>query len=130
MSKLLEALKRKYRNPREAIVALGLDSRDLEADLMAGDSAMEGDSANDAVVGSTSKENDDMAIKSRTALLTTLGLASLLRPKLAQDATLDLRPILKGVTAENFGSRKKTIFHDLKKSLKGKLAKDASIGEV
>jgi len=123
MSKLLDAIKRKYRTPREAIEALGLDSRDLDADLMAGDSA------NSAAVGKNRKESG-MSIKSKAALLTCLGLASLLRPKLAQDAALDLRPILKGITADNFSGSKPAILRRLQVALKGKLAKDASIGEV
>jgi len=67
---------------------------------------------------------------SRQAAVAIGFLSSVIRPQLAADAKLDLRPIFAGVTAKNFKERKKAIGSALTKSLKGKLATDATIGEV
>jgi hypothetical protein len=117
MGKLLDAIKKKYRTPEEALQALGLDKRALEADQLAGDSKPQ--------------VRKDKAMKSsRTAVLGTLALAAMLRPRLAQDAKLDLRPVFKGVTDRNFVKSKPLIIQRLDRSLRGKLARDATIGEV
>lgn len=119
MSKLTEALKSKFKTPREAMKALGLDLRDLQADIMAGDS----------------KEAIKMAKKpklSRQAAIAIGVLSASLRPKLASDAKLDLRPLFQGVTAQNYKTKKKSIIDGLKKNLKlkDKKAMDSTIGEV
>lgn len=123
MSKLGEALRRKFKSPRDVLTALNIDPRCLEVDIV-------GDS-NAAI-----KERQEiirMANKpkvSRQAAIAIGVLSSAIRPKLAADAKLNLRPIFAGVTAKNFTERKPAILADLTKSLKGKLANDATIGEV
>lgn len=93
-----------------------------------------------------SKENIIMATKatmSRQAAMVILGLSASLRPKLAADTKLDLRPLVRGVTEKNYKSRKPAILAELRKSIKlrpilaadgkpvsKKLAMDATIGEV
>ena len=49
-----------------------------------------------------------------------------LRPLLAQDAKIDLKPILAGITAKNFDNRKGKLLHDIKKAVADKLATDAN----
>ncbi len=67
---------------------------------------------------------------SRTAAMVKGALLVSLRPKLAQDAQLDLNPILKDLTHKNFKDQKASILSGLTTSLKGKLAKDASVGDL
>ncbi len=57
-------------------------------------------------------------------------LSVYLGPKLAKDASIDLKSILKGTTARNFKVTRPTLVHDIKKAVVGKLAKDASIEDV
>jgi uncharacterized protein len=98
----------------------------------------EGRAGADVVVGDSNaaiKERQE-AIRmanpklSKQAAIAIGVLSSAIRPKLAADAKLNLRPIFAGVTAKNFGERKPAILAGLTKSLKGKLAQDATIGEV
>lgn len=62
------------------------------------------------------------------AALTALSLY--LKPKLAQDAKIDLAPVLSKVTAANFATSKPAILTGLKKAAEGKLAKDSSIEDA
>ena len=87
MSKLIDELKRKYRTPQEAMVALGLDSALL-----------------------TDKEHSmKTAVLSRTAARAEGALAAYLLPKLAKDALPKLmkiiRPAVKDITRKNFAAR-------------------------
>ena len=93
----------------------------------------EGRAGADVVVGD-SKENLKMSNStkglSRRAGVALLATAAFLRPRLAQDATLDLRPAFRGVTAKNYSDRKASIVASLGDLTRGRLAKDATIGEV
>lgn len=91
----------------------------------------EGRAGADVVVGD-SAENIRMAKPkmSRQAAVAIGFLSSVIRPKLAADAKIDLRPIFAGVTAKNFKEKKKGIVKSLSEALKDKLAQDATIGEV
>ncbi|MEZ2410537.1 DUF2213 domain-containing protein [Bosea sp. RCC_152_1] len=62
------------------------------------------------------------------AALTALSLY--LKPKLAQDAKIDLAPVLAKVTAANFAASKPAILTGLQKAAEGKLAKDSSIEDA
>lgn len=53
-----------------------------------------------------------------------------LKPKLAQDAKIDLSPILVNLTGKNFKAKKPAIVAGIKKLTNGKLAQDASIDDV
>lgn len=66
-----------------------------------------------------------MTILTRKAVFLQGAIAAYLAPKMAQDAKLDLRPILDGVTSKNFGEKKPTILKAVKAGVK--LAKDANI---
>lgn len=132
MTKLGQALRRKFRSPQDVIHALGLESCDI-SDLM--------------VVGD-SKENVKMPEKvkprqmSRQAAIAVSVLSAHLRPKLAKDAKLPLFSLLDGVTTKNFHEKKPGILSGLKSKLKfnpaeikkfkgkPKIAMDATIGEV
>lgn len=70
------------------------------------------------------------ALTSRRALMVQGALAVHLAPLLAADAQIDLGPVLKGVDAKNYGSKKATIASRLQTITKGKLAADADLGEV
>lgn len=121
MSKLAVELRKKYKTPQAAIAALGLDENIL---------------ALDSAISQPSKEPNIMktALKSRKALL-LLGVATgAVRPKLAQDAKIDLSAAFAGVTAKNFKTKKPSISGALKIALDGKMkedcATDATVEEV
>lgn len=67
---------------------------------------------------------------SRKALLASGALRVYLKPKLAQDAKVDFRTILKGVTAKSFAADKAAIVIRLKAATEGKLAQDADLADV
>jgi 8-oxo-dGTP pyrophosphatase MutT (NUDIX family) len=95
----------------------------------------EGRAGPDVVVGDEQikpRKETDMAKKpvvmSRMASVAHGAILAYLRPKIAQDAKIDLVPILKGVTAKNYDA--KLIGADLQKVVTGKLAQDADISDV
>lgn len=57
-------------------------------------------------------------------------LSVYVRGKMAQDATIDLGPIVDGVTKANFAARKPVVVLGVKGLLHGKLAKDADLDDV
>ena len=67
---------------------------------------------------------------SKTATLVQGALMATLAPKLAQDAKVDLRPILKGLTSKNFGERVDSIVSGVTREVKGRLAQDADVGDL
>jgi hypothetical protein len=108
VGKLTDQLRKKYRSPREALRALGLDEQLLDVQRLALD-------------GATMRPN-------RLQFLAITRAAAVLNPQLAMDAKVDYGPIFKGLTSANIKQRKPTILSDVKKALKGKtIAKDASI---
>jgi hypothetical protein len=111
-------------------VALVSDGR-AGPDVVVGDSAENVRKANTGVVAGKKKERMMSKKKVTRQAAITLGvLGSWLRPKLAMDTKIDLGPLVKDLTAKNFTERKPKIAKDLEKLTKGKLAQDASIGEV
>jgi len=93
----------------------------------------EGRAGPDVVVGDEKPKGlIDMAktAPSRKAALTEGALFAYLRPKLAQDAKLDFKPILANVTDANFKASKGVIVDRVKKATEGKLAQDADIGDL
>jgi ADP-ribose pyrophosphatase YjhB (NUDIX family) len=95
----------------------------------------EGRAGPDVVVGDEaihSQETNDMASKSivlsRKASVAHGAILAYLRPKIAQDAKIDVAAVLKDVTAKNYVPA--TIAADLKKAVTGKLAQDADIEDV
>ena len=96
----------------------------------------EGRAGSDVVVGDQAipklQENFEMS----KVLLTRKGSVALgalmiaLKPKLAQDAKIDLAPALVGLTDKNFKTKKASIVTAIKDGTKGKLAQDASIDDV
>ena len=90
--------------------------------------------AGDDVVVGDSMEKVQMATKNTKLSLAAAAahgaLMSHIRPKLARDAKIDLGPVLSGVTAKNFSTRKRGIVLGLDAALKGKLANDAEAGEI
>lgn len=57
-------------------------------------------------------------------------LSMYLSPKLAQDATVDIRPLVSDLTAKNFKAYKPILALGLKGAMAGKLAKDADLNDV
>lgn len=97
----------------------------------------EGRAGPDVVVGdsklpSPEREHEPMTkvSLSRKAALAKGALAVYLRPKLAQDAKIDLTRLLAGVTAKNFAAKKAGIVAALTVATAGKLAQDADIADV
>lgn len=114
MGKLAEALKKRFKTPEAVLSALGLDSRDLGADLVVGDSKG----------GHQMPEN---IILTRKAAMTMGAIVGFLKPRLAQDVKLPWGKVLGNVTSKNFRSRKARIAADVAQLVRGKLAKDASV---
>lgn len=128
MTPLGKALRERFRSPQEALSALGLDPGLVK----------EGRAGPDVVVGDEKpipkiKEFISMAKKPSitrggAAALTALSLY--LKPKLAQDAKIDLAPVLAKVTSSNFKASQPAILAGLKKAAEGKLAQDSSIEDA
>src|SRR6185437_10334595 len=89
-----------------------------------------------AMVGDSAISNLKETFQMSKVLLTRMGsvargaLMVALKPKLAQDAKIDLSPILVNLTAKNFKEKKPAVVAGIKKLTKGKLAEDASIDDV
>jgi hypothetical protein len=117
MSKLTEALKRKYKTPEAAVEALGLDASLLKSAVV-GDSKL-----NQKELNMSTKR-----ILTRKAATAQGALMTWLKPKMAKDAKpLDWGKILGSVTHKNFASKKGAIVAGIKEQTKGRLAKDASV---
>ena len=111
MGKLKDALRKKYRTPREALHALGLDEKLLDVKRLAFD-------------GANMKPT-------RLEFLITTRAARAINPLLAKDAKIEMGPIFKGLTTKNLKERKAKIVTDIAAAIKGKtIAKDASIEHV
>jgi hypothetical protein len=67
---------------------------------------------------------------SRKAVLVSGALTGYLLPKLAQDAKLDLKPIVSGVTAADWPKQKAVIADAIKAGKAGKLAEDANLDDL
>lgn len=117
MTTLKQALKRKFKTPEEAVRALGLDESLLSAGVVVGDSKR--------------KEKFPMNnTLSRKATLAHGALAVYLAPKIAMDATIDLTPVLRGITQTNFASKRDHLVRGIKRLVKGKLAEDAKLDDI
>ena len=66
----------------------------------------------------------------RAAAHTQGALSMYLRPKLAQDAKVDIRPLVSGLTAKNFKERKPVLALGLIGATRNALAKDADLDDV
>lgn len=91
----------------------------------------EGRAGADVVVGDSQIDQKEISMSkvvSRFAGASMGALAIYLKPKLAQDAKLDLSTFFEGVTAKNFKGKKAKIAEDIK--AKAKLAQDANLDDV
>ena len=104
---LRDALRAKFRTPREAIKALGLDERLLEVPRMALDSGPR---------------------PNRLQYLLVTRAARIFNPQLATDAQVDYGTLFKGVNTRNLAGRRATILKDAARMLRGKtITEDASL---
>lgn len=78
------------------------------------------------------KKETSMAriVLTRKAAVLGGAISAYLLPKLAQDAKVDLAPVLKGVTAKNLRMKTPGIIAEIEKATAGKLAKDASLADL
>jgi 8-oxo-dGTP pyrophosphatase MutT (NUDIX family) len=97
----------------------------------------EGRAGSDVVVGDAAiPKLEEVFDMSKAVLLTRKGAVAMgalmiaLKPKLAQDAKIDLGPIVAGLTHKNFATKKAGIVEGVKKATTGKLAQDASIEDI
>lgn len=92
----------------------------------------EGRAGSDVIVMDSKLETSIMAtaLKSRKALMIAGAVMAYARPLLAQDAKLDLGPVLNGVTAKNFGAKKARLAPAIVAAMKPHLAMDADVGDV
>jgi hypothetical protein len=82
-------------------------------------------------IGDTQEIFMSKTLKVSLLAATALGaLATHLKPRLAQDAKLDLAPLLEGVNGNNFKARRDGIVTGIKAAATGKLAKDANLDDV
>lgn len=115
MGKIGAELRKKYRSPKEALKALGLDESLLDLPRkLAFDGAKK------------------MTKPTRLEYLCVMGAAKainpLLKPTLATDERPNYGKIFSGVTRSNFNARKPAIVADIKKAIKGRtIAQDASV---
>ena len=117
MTPLSEALRKRFKTPQEALVALGLDEKLLK-DGRAGDD----------VVVCDSKENVmTKTVLTRKAALVHGALHGYLMPLLAADAQIDVAPMLKGINAKNYKAKKPALAISIQKLTDGKLAQDADL---
>lgn len=84
----------------------------------------------DVIVGDSQPTGAKAMLRSRTALLLKGALSVYLKPRLAQDAKLDLNAICADVTAANFAARKAALVTTLTNACAGKLAADAELEDV
>jgi hypothetical protein len=96
----------------------------------------EGRAGSDVVVGDSAIPNLQETFEMSKTLLTRMGSVALgavmiaLKPKLAQDAKLDLGPAFAGLTHKNFPTKKAGVIAGIKKVTKGKLAQDATLDDI
>lgn len=92
----------------------------------------EGRAGHDVVVGDHAMRIKLMGkqVMTRQAAIAIGVLAPYVRSKLAQDQKIDLRPLFKGITADNYHDVKPKLLKGIQRVTRGKLAKDASIGEL
>jgi 8-oxo-dGTP pyrophosphatase MutT (NUDIX family) len=96
----------------------------------------EGRAGADVVVGDAATQKLEElfmtkpVVLSRKAAMVQGALAVYLKPKLANDAKIDLVPTLKDLTSKNFAEKKPGVITSLKEITKDKLAKDASLDDV
>ena len=130
MSKLLKALKEKYKSPKDAVQALGLDSSLLDGDSPAPNNSGGVGSKLMELITMTKRKN----LLSRKAAMAKGAIAVCLQPRLAQDAKIDLITPLMGVTHANWKTSKAKIVDAMKKmsvaSFIDKPAMDAGIADV
>jgi hypothetical protein len=70
------------------------------------------------------------AVLSRTADVARGALMAYAKPRLAQDAKIDLQPILKGVTAKNLKAKASTIAKAFDAAVRPKLGQDADMDQA
>jgi hypothetical protein len=93
MSKLRDALRKKFKTPREAILALGLDESLVT----------------ERAYDSNSLIKENTMKKAKLSALGTVAygaLTTFIRPQLAMDAKIDLARGLRGITAANFKAKR------------------------
>lgn len=112
MGALADELRKKYRTPSEALVALGLDASILKSD------------------SKLKQKEPEMSKKvlSRFGGASAVAMGFYLEPRMAADAKIDLTSIFDGVTKKNFAERKAKIAADIK--AKAVLAKDANLDDM
>ena len=114
MSKLLEALRGKFKTPQEAVKALGLDATLVD----------------EAVINGDSKEGMSMTTLTRRGAVAKGALMVYLKPRLAQDAQIDITPALNGLTRKNYADRRPKLLSTVRRLVRGKLAQDADIEDL
>jgi hypothetical protein len=126
MTALIDALRRKYRTPHEAMTALGLDA-DLLGPRLGLDAAPGGD------------EEEAMAIQMTPKASVAAGMflgrfgQRLKSGAMAMDAASAASlfgPIFAGITSKNFAAQMPALDAALRATLKGRLANDADLAEV
>ncbi len=118
--RLIDALRKKFAKPEDALAALGLDAATI---------------ALDAAIrpARDSKENQTMPTQTKwspTALVAMGAITNFLAPRLAQDAAINLRPILRDVTAKNFTAKRPYVTSAIRAAVSGNLAQDADIEDL
>jgi hypothetical protein len=104
MSALTDALRKKYKTPKEAVLALGLDENLLAL------------------------ENETMSKPTRLAAFALHVTAQAVRPLIAMDKNLSLPvDLYKGLTAKNFPAKKAALLAGVRVAMDGKLRKGLAL---
>jgi 8-oxo-dGTP pyrophosphatase MutT (NUDIX family) len=116
-----DGVMRNIRGNHVAIVAEGRAGKDV----MVADEAFD-----ERRFATGDEEEPNMPKLSAAAAFAKGSILNYLRPRLAQDAKIDLNPILEGVTGRNFRARKPILEHAIRTVTRGKLAQDADIDDL
>lgn len=106
MTRLRDALRKKFATPQEAMKALGLD---------------------ESLIDPKEQRQMKVARLSRIAAVAKGALMAHLTPIMAADAKINLDAVFKDVTAKNFKERRPDLLKTISSIASGKLAKDAKM---
>lgn len=103
------------------------------ADVLVQDALPDGLAPDQGRAGPVGDKQEILMSKTKLSLMSATAhgaLLTYLKPRLAQDAKVDLTEALTGLTSKNFKDKRTSIVTSLKTATSGKLAKDANIDDI
>jgi hypothetical protein len=123
VTQLADALRKKFSSPKEALAALGLDENLLADDTERLKAARRARSHGRVQLATDGAKEKAMTKPTRFAYHALQMVVPAITPLLAKDAKINLMPVFKDLTTQNFRAKKVKLALDA--ALKGKLAQDA-----